>query len=276
VTLSATDRFAVVKPGQTYLGKQGIVYGAGASAETVGAEKICMNVMPMPPGARAKVHYHKGIETIAYMLEGECAVYYGDDLERRVVLRAGKQAFCPADVPHAPSNESGAPCTWIVVHSCGSDQDGIVLLPELDAKLTGRLGRKCDPRAPALLIFPQSSAPTSSKKLIPARSRALILPASCLVTEGCLYSIFRRGAGSGGRAMTFRWRCGEAARRSKPHRPGAPTARHGAPLAAAAGTVRRAARRLGPQAVVKRPHNPARRGGSPERSNHRGRCGANL
>jgi len=132
----------VVSPGQTYVGKQGITYGAGASAETVGAEKICMNVMPMPPGARAKAHYHEGIETIAYMLTGECAVYYGDNLERRVLARAGDQVFIPVDVPHAPCNESGAPCTWIVVHSSGSDQDGIVLLPELDAKLAARLEPK--------------------------------------------------------------------------------------------------------------------------------------
>ena len=140
--MAATERFAVVKPGQTYLGKQGVVYGAGASKETVGAEKICMNVMPMPPGARARAHYHDNIETIAYMLEGECAVYYGDALEHRVLVRSGEQAYCPADVPHAPVNESGVPCTWIVVHSSGSDQDGIVLLPELDAKLAARLGVK--------------------------------------------------------------------------------------------------------------------------------------
>jgi uncharacterized RmlC-like cupin family protein len=140
MSASATNRVMVVKPGQTYVGKQGITYGRGASAETVGAEKICMNVMPMPPGARAKVHYHKGIETIAYLLEGECAVYYGDDLERRLVAHAGDHVFCPADVPHAPSNESGKPCAWIVVHSSGSDQDGIVLLPQLDAKLAQRAG----------------------------------------------------------------------------------------------------------------------------------------
>jgi uncharacterized RmlC-like cupin family protein len=138
----ATDRVTVIKPGQTYVGKQGITYGAGASAETVGAEKICMNVMPMPPGARAKVHYHKDIETIAYMLEGECAVYYGDDLEQRLVAKAGDHVFCPADVPHAPCNESGTPCTWIVVHSSGSDQDGIVLLPELDKKLADMLSKQ--------------------------------------------------------------------------------------------------------------------------------------
>jgi uncharacterized RmlC-like cupin family protein len=43
-------------------------------------------------------------------------------------------------MPHAPCNESDAPCTWIVVHSSGSDQDGIVLLPELDKHLAERLG----------------------------------------------------------------------------------------------------------------------------------------
>ena len=142
MTTAATDRVTIVAPGQTYVGKQGITYGAGASAETVGAERVCMNIMPMPPGARAKAHYHNGIETIAYMLTGECAVYYGDALERRMLVRAGEQVFCPADVPHAPANESGAPCTWIVVHSSGSDQDGIVLLPELDKKLAERLGTK--------------------------------------------------------------------------------------------------------------------------------------
>ena len=136
---SAVDGFKVVSPGQTYVGKQGITYGAGASAETAGTTQICMNVMPMPPGARAKAHYHDKIETIAYMLEGECAVYYGDDLERRIVAKQGDQVFCPADVPHAPCNESGKPCTWIVVHGSGSDQTGIVLLPHLDEKLAARL-----------------------------------------------------------------------------------------------------------------------------------------
>jgi uncharacterized RmlC-like cupin family protein len=132
----ATDRVQVIRPGQTYVGKQGFAYGAGVSAETAGAEHLCMNVLPMPSGARAKVHYHRGIETIAYLLDGECAVYYGEQVEQRAVMRAGDQMYLPADVPHAPCNESGASCTWLVVHSSGSDQDGIVLLPELDARLT--------------------------------------------------------------------------------------------------------------------------------------------
>ena len=132
MTKSATDRVRVVSPGQTYVGKQGFTYGSGASAETVGARRICMNILPMPAGARAKAHYHKGIETIAYLRDGDCAVYYGDGLEWRAAMHAGDQIFVPADVPHAPCNESGAACSWIVVHASGSDQEGIVLLPELD------------------------------------------------------------------------------------------------------------------------------------------------
>ena len=142
MTASAADRAQVIRPGQTYAGKQGFTYGAGASKETVGAEKICMNVLPMPDGARAKAHYHKDIETIAYMLSGECYVYFGAGLDQRELVRAGEQCFVPVDLPHAPCNESGKPCTWLVVHSSGSDQDGIVLLPELDVRLAARLGAK--------------------------------------------------------------------------------------------------------------------------------------
>jgi uncharacterized RmlC-like cupin family protein len=128
-----------VAPGRTYRGKQGITYGAGASAETVGTTQICMNVMPMPPGARAKAHAHHNIETIAFLLEGECVVHYGPRLEHQISVRAGEQAFVPAGLPHAPANERERPCTWIVVHGSASDQDGIVMLPELDALLAAKI-----------------------------------------------------------------------------------------------------------------------------------------
>jgi uncharacterized RmlC-like cupin family protein len=84
---------------------------------------------------KSKGPLSQGIETIAYLLEGECAVYYGDELEYRVMARAGDQVYLPEDVPHAPYNQGTALCKWLVVHSSGSDQDGIVLLPELDLLL---------------------------------------------------------------------------------------------------------------------------------------------
>src|SRR5204862_3448597 len=110
----------------------------GASAETGGALRVCMNVLPMRDGAGAKAHYHEGIETIAYLLSGECIVFYGDALEHHVTAHAGDQVFVPPDVPHAPCNKSGAPCPWIVVHASGRDPDGIVLLPELGLLLNSQ------------------------------------------------------------------------------------------------------------------------------------------
>jgi uncharacterized RmlC-like cupin family protein len=139
--MSDVDRVRIVKPGETYEGAQGVVYGRGPSRGNVGSEGVCMAVMPMPPGARAKVHHHDGIETIAYLLDGECEVHYGDALEHVMTVKAGEQTYIPGSVPHAPCNASGAPCTWIVVHASGDDQDGIVMLPELDAVLEVRRPR---------------------------------------------------------------------------------------------------------------------------------------
>jgi len=93
MTTSTADSVQVVSPGRTHVGKQGFTYGSGASAETVGAQQICMHVLPMPDGTRAKVHYHKGIETIAYLLSGECIVFYGDALEHHVTAHAGDHVF---------------------------------------------------------------------------------------------------------------------------------------------------------------------------------------
>ena len=128
----------VVRPGGAFLGKQGVVYPLRVTTETTGARNLCLTLLPMPPGARAKVHYHARIETMAYLREGECVVYHGAQLEERVLVRAGECIYLPADVPHAPCNESDAPCTWIVTHSAGNDQEGIVMLPDLDALLAAR------------------------------------------------------------------------------------------------------------------------------------------
>ena len=115
----AEDGVKLVKPGQKYEGAQGVTYDAGVSRNTTGAVKVCMNVLPMAPGAKAKPHFHKGIETIAYMLEGECTVFHGAGLENQTLVKQGEQIFIPDDVPHAPCNLSEEECVWIVVHSQG-------------------------------------------------------------------------------------------------------------------------------------------------------------
>ena len=81
------------------------------------------------------------------------------------------------------------------------------------------------------------------------------------------------GAGSGGRGMTLRWRCGGAARRSKPQRPGALPHVAGPTGNGNPGTVRNVGMPFGPTAVDRPPRREGRR---PEMAIHRGRCGANL
>ena len=130
------DKVRLVKTGKTYFGAQGIVYGSGSSRKTVGSEKICMNILPMPSGVHPVPHVHKDIETIAYLLEGECSVFHGESLENETIVKKGEQIFIPENVPHAPFNLSDKECTWIVVHSSGDDQDELITMPELEPFLS--------------------------------------------------------------------------------------------------------------------------------------------
>ena len=128
----ADDGVRLVKSGAKYKGAQGVTYDAGVSRKTAGSEKVCMNVLPMPPGVKSKPHIHKGIETIAYMLEGECTLFHGVQLENQTLVKQGEQIFTPENVLHAPYNLSAEKCVWIVVHSSGDDQDELIRTSELD------------------------------------------------------------------------------------------------------------------------------------------------
>ncbi len=123
----------VVRSGESYVGQQGFTYRAGLTGATVGSSALCMTVLTLPDGARAKTHLHRSIETGAYVIEGEAEMYYGERLEHLLQARAGEYVYIPADMPHLVLNRSGAPCLALVVHSAADDQVGIELLPELDA-----------------------------------------------------------------------------------------------------------------------------------------------
>ena len=125
----------LIKPGETYLGAQGVTYNSGVSRNTAGSQKICMNVLPMPPGVHSIPHIHKEIETIAYLLEGECTLFHGNKLEKQTLVKKGEQIFIPENVPHTPFNQSKKDCIWVVVHSSGDDQDELIPMTELVKEL---------------------------------------------------------------------------------------------------------------------------------------------
>jgi uncharacterized RmlC-like cupin family protein len=122
----------VVRSGQAYQGRQHLTYLAGLTGATAGSRGICMTLAVLPPGARAKTHLHSGIETAVYVIDGEASMYWGSRLEESLIARAGEYVYIPPDVPHLVMNQSGAECRAIVAHSAASDQDGIVMLPDLD------------------------------------------------------------------------------------------------------------------------------------------------
>jgi uncharacterized RmlC-like cupin family protein len=123
-----------LRAGEPFVGKQGFTYAAAISAETVSASAIRMQLLTVPPGARAKAHKHEAHETALYVLSGEVGMYYGQKLENHVVTRAGDFVYIPANMPHLPYNMSQTePATAIVSRTDPNEQESVVVLPELDA-----------------------------------------------------------------------------------------------------------------------------------------------
>ncbi len=121
-----------LRPTDTFDGKQGFTYNAGIAAETVGSTGICMHLLTIPPGGRARAHKHATHETAIYMLEGVTVMYWGDALEHRMEVAAGDLLYIPADTPHLPFNPGPGPATAVISRTDPSEQESVVLLPELD------------------------------------------------------------------------------------------------------------------------------------------------
>lgn len=123
----------LVRPSGSYDGRQGLSYFEGIAAQSVGAKGICMHLVTIPPGTRARAHLHEAHETAIYVLAGEAVTFFGDRLEEHAVTRAGDMFYIPAGVPHLPANLSAAPVTAIIARTDPNEQESVVLLPHLDA-----------------------------------------------------------------------------------------------------------------------------------------------
>jgi uncharacterized RmlC-like cupin family protein len=125
---------ASLRAGEPFVGKQGFTYAAAISAQTVGASAIHMQLLTVPPGARANAHKHEAHETSLYVLSGEVGMWYGEKLESHMVTRPGDFVYIPANVPHLPYNLSQTePAVAVVARTDPNEQESVVLLPELDA-----------------------------------------------------------------------------------------------------------------------------------------------
>ena len=121
--------------GGTYDGKQGLTYFAGISAETTGARGICMHLLRIPPGTRARAHLHEAHETAIYVLSGDAEMWYGEGLGEHLTVGAGEFLYIPAGMPHLPANSGAEPCTAVLARTDPNEQESVVLLPEFEANV---------------------------------------------------------------------------------------------------------------------------------------------
>ena len=129
----------IIRPGHTYDGKQGFSYFEGIAAETVGAQGVCMHLLTIPPGGRAKAHKHEKHETAIYVISGISEMWYGEDLSEHMVIKAGELLYIPAGMPHLTYNPSQTePCTAVIARTDPNEQESVVLLPELEKRLNAR------------------------------------------------------------------------------------------------------------------------------------------
>jgi uncharacterized RmlC-like cupin family protein len=119
----------VVRPDEAFEGKQGLRYFAGICAENAGATGICMQLVTIGPGERARPHLHEGHESTVYVLSGEVEMRYGAGLTERLVVRAGDFLYIPAGMPHLPANLSETePATAVIARTDPNEQESVVVL----------------------------------------------------------------------------------------------------------------------------------------------------
>jgi uncharacterized RmlC-like cupin family protein len=124
----------LVQAGKPFIGKQNLEYAVGISAESVGSEAIHMQLVTIPPGARARAHKHATHETAIYALTGTSGVWHGERLEHHTIVKPGDFFYIPADVPHLPYNPSTTETVVAVIaRTDPNEQESVVLLPELDS-----------------------------------------------------------------------------------------------------------------------------------------------
>jgi len=132
-TNSSKATCRVVSPGPEIVSKQGHFSLPGISAESVGAQRIHLQVVIIPPGVRAKAHEHDGHESAIHVLSGESGMWYGERLEEHLTAKAGDFVYIPAETPHLPYNLSTTEsCVAVIARTDPNEQESVILLPELD------------------------------------------------------------------------------------------------------------------------------------------------
>jgi uncharacterized RmlC-like cupin family protein len=130
---NAEPRCRIVRAGEEFNGKQGHLLAPGISAQSAGARRLNLQIARLRPGMRSKAHKHAGHETAIYVLSGKSGMWYGDRLEKHLIVAAGDFLYIPANLLHLPYNLSDTEsCVAVIARTDPNEQESVVLLPEPD------------------------------------------------------------------------------------------------------------------------------------------------
>ena len=133
MSLSNTSNCTVIHTQEAFVGKQGLTYFAGISAQSAGAHGICLHMLTLPPRGRGHAHLHEHHETAIYIISGQAEMWYGEGLRNYMVVGAGNYLYIPEGMPHLPGNPNQTePCLAVIARTDPNEQESVVLLPELD------------------------------------------------------------------------------------------------------------------------------------------------
>jgi uncharacterized RmlC-like cupin family protein len=128
---SESGPLTVVRPGETYLGKQGHAFFTGISRQSAGSQALCLHLITIPPGVRSRPHVHQEHESAIYIVSGEGEGWYGKDLEQHFTFGRGDFVYVPAGIPHQPANTSQTePLIAIVARTDPNEQESVVVLAD--------------------------------------------------------------------------------------------------------------------------------------------------
>ncbi|HLI41528.1 MAG TPA: cupin domain-containing protein [Streptosporangiaceae bacterium] len=123
------DDVIVIRPGDSYGGKQGMTLAAGVSSRSAGSRALCLHLVTIPPGTRGVPHRHDGHESAIYTVSGETEIWHGEGLRQRTVVRAGDFMYVPPGTPHLPVNRSGVTTLAVVARTDPQEQESVVTMP---------------------------------------------------------------------------------------------------------------------------------------------------
>ncbi|MET0663216.1 MAG: cupin domain-containing protein [Ilumatobacteraceae bacterium] len=129
-TMATSSRVVTVRPEAGTLERDRLDAFVGVSERTAGARSISMQLVIVPPGARATAHFHPLHETVIYVLGGRVEVESGPNLEHCHLCQTGDFVLTPAGVVHAPRNLSTTePAYLIAARTDPSEHEQTVQAP---------------------------------------------------------------------------------------------------------------------------------------------------